>query len=300
MAPQKFPVASLDEALPHLRAPFTPAAVRFKVQTYNVERGAGLVVSYIDARLVIERLNLVVGGDWEDEYRLVDRGMECRLSIHGKARIDVGVAESAAAGGPKALYSDAFKRAAVKWGIGVSLYAIPNMRIGSGDVWLRDNGKKVGGLNDGAITKIRSGYDKWLQIQGVQMFGGAIDHGDAIDAVGDHEVVDTDTGEVLTAKAPVPTPVGEGNRNASGVSTTAQHRKIFATANEAGLSDEELHYVLKQKGNVDSIKDLSKDSVDKVIEAIPVFAAWKAKQAEKAMPKWSAAEIANDTDAEDQ
>ena len=64
----------------HLRRPFEPAAVRWKVQ--SVGDGYGIVVAYIDARLVVERLNAVVGGEWSDEYRVHAQGVEeCALTV---------------------------------------------------------------------------------------------------------------------------------------------------------------------------------------------------------------------------
>jgi hypothetical protein len=69
----EFPCDSFKAAARHLRRPFTPAAVRFKVQaTWPKDKPTGgLIVAYIDARLVTERLNLVVPHLWADAYRPV-------------------------------------------------------------------------------------------------------------------------------------------------------------------------------------------------------------------------------------
>jgi hypothetical protein len=66
------PVDSLREAAPYLRRPFTPEAIKFKVQTVFGGASGCLVVAYIDARLVIERLNLVVPDMWEAHYEPID------------------------------------------------------------------------------------------------------------------------------------------------------------------------------------------------------------------------------------
>ncbi len=61
----QFPMARrLDEALPLLRRPFAPSAVRAKIQSQQRSKTPewGQVIRYVDARLVSERLNLVVGG----------------------------------------------------------------------------------------------------------------------------------------------------------------------------------------------------------------------------------------------
>src|SRR3954462_15268110 len=103
-------MARSSEILMDLRRPFTPDAVRFKIQSGGVnkrgEKSKALIGAYIDARLVIERLNHVVGLDWSTAYQKVAGGLACQLPVLGTTRTDVGVAESGAAGGIKALYSD--------------------------------------------------------------------------------------------------------------------------------------------------------------------------------------------------
>jgi hypothetical protein len=47
-----YPCASLDEALPELRHPPAPEAVRFKLTPTNRENTSGQVAAYVDARLV--------------------------------------------------------------------------------------------------------------------------------------------------------------------------------------------------------------------------------------------------------
>src|SRR5919199_5089670 len=56
----RFACTSLDEALPHLRRPPAPEAVRFKIQ--NTAGDHAQVAAYVDARLVFDRLDLVCGG----------------------------------------------------------------------------------------------------------------------------------------------------------------------------------------------------------------------------------------------
>jgi hypothetical protein len=67
---ETFPLATLSEALRHLRRPVPPGAVHFKVQSEG--RGGGLIVGYIDSRTVSERLNLVVGERWSCEFRALE------------------------------------------------------------------------------------------------------------------------------------------------------------------------------------------------------------------------------------
>lgn len=89
--------------------------------------------SYITARQVQQRLDDVVGpGNWSTHYFVHGSGaVECTLSIFGVAKADVGYSNNPDADPDdaqfeheplKAAYSDAFKRAAVAWGVGRFLY----------------------------------------------------------------------------------------------------------------------------------------------------------------------------------
>jgi hypothetical protein len=101
----------------------------------------GKTLSYVDARYVMDTLDKVVGPEnWSDRYvPLAGGAVECTLSInvwsdftkeadgtlgassgHWISKADVGVPSSIEP--QKGAYSDAFKRAAVKWGIAKDLY----------------------------------------------------------------------------------------------------------------------------------------------------------------------------------
>ena len=85
----------------------------------------GKQLSYIDARQVMHRLDKVVGPEnWSDDYKSIDGKTCCTLSLYIDGR---WIAKSDGAGdtsieGEKGGFSDSFKRAAVKWGIGRYLY----------------------------------------------------------------------------------------------------------------------------------------------------------------------------------
>jgi hypothetical protein len=198
---QHLPARDLHEALPYLRRPFTPAAVRWKVQSTFGEKGC-MVVGYIDARLVIERLNHVAGSLWSADYEPLPNGlMLCRLTIDGVTRQDVG---SGYVG--KGLWSDSLKRAAVHFGVGVSIYAIPQIRLwvsehGKGKKeWIetfKDSKQKVQfRLTDKGIAALRFGYEKWLDTDAGLNFGKPIDHGDVEDSAGDEPEAIAAEGEV--------------------------------------------------------------------------------------------------------
>ena len=80
-ANQRHPLATtIDAALPLLRRPFSPTAVRAKVQNQDRAKPPswGQVIRYIDARLVSERLNLVAGGQWSYDYAPLDPALRPR------------------------------------------------------------------------------------------------------------------------------------------------------------------------------------------------------------------------------
>lgn len=202
---EQLPVDSLKEAAPFLRRPFTAEAIKFKVQA-GVRPGkdkpptAGIVVAYIDARLVVERLNLVCPHLWEEpEYERIDeRHLLCRLTIDGLTRADVGETsrgqDSGVGADPiKALYSDAFKRAAVKFGVGVSVYALPQVFLPVGEKGLDLKGGKLK-LPDATLERLRGGYRTWLETKGLK-FGEPLDHGDTLEPIAGEAFEDTDLDE---------------------------------------------------------------------------------------------------------
>lgn len=118
---------------------FPPEKVHWRVGS-TWEQGnerRGIALAYIDARDVMERLDTVVGfSEWQDDYQETPSGrIICRLSIRIIMPGDglEWVTKSDGAGdtgfeGAKGAISDAFKRAAVKWGIGRYLYDLPTVR----------------------------------------------------------------------------------------------------------------------------------------------------------------------------
>ncbi len=145
------------EQLEQLRKPFPASKISFKCQTKPNEKGNSLVVAYIDARDVMERLDDVIGPDWSDRYEKAGtaKGLVCYLTVCGVTRADVGDDDNE--NEPvKSAFSDAFKRAAVKFGVGRFLYDLPKM-------WAK--AKPVGKsfvLEDGEIDRLRRQVDDFL------------------------------------------------------------------------------------------------------------------------------------------
>ncbi len=151
---------TLQEMLRRLAEPFPVEEVGFKIQSYNKDKTRGMVITYIDARSVAARLDEVVGV-WEDSYRELPSSknglaVECSLSVYFNdrkiTRVDTGTASIEDRDAHKAAYSDAFKRAAVKFGIGRYLYALPK-------VWVRVDG---GRIPDNELDRLKREYQKWI------------------------------------------------------------------------------------------------------------------------------------------
>jgi hypothetical protein len=115
-----------------LREPFDPSEVEFKPQAVKGTRA--LAIAYVDARVVQDRLDAVMGVDnWQDEYHLQQDGsclcvLRLRFSGEWIQKVDVGAQSEQPDGGDraKAAVSDALKRAAVKFGVGRYLYSLPH------------------------------------------------------------------------------------------------------------------------------------------------------------------------------
>jgi hypothetical protein len=114
-----------------------PMPYQWKVQAFfpakSEEKTSCICVGYVDARQVQDRLDEAVGQEnWQCTYHAAKNSLFCSIAIKvGDAWItkeDCGAESDMEA--EKGEASDAFKRAAVKWGIGRFLYDLPEMRLG--------------------------------------------------------------------------------------------------------------------------------------------------------------------------
>lgn len=119
-----------EEIQEALAAPFPPERLGWKPQSVSGNRA--LAICYIDARDVQDRLDEVLGiAGWQDRYTVLPGGnVMCELSLRvgGEwlAKCDVGGESDQKDAGDreKAAFSDALKRAAVKWGIARYIYRL--------------------------------------------------------------------------------------------------------------------------------------------------------------------------------
>ncbi len=133
--------------LADLKAPFVPSKISWRVGPTNAGKTKGIALAYIDARDVQDRLDEVCGVEgWQCRYvPMHDKKTVCEIGIRIQRGIEItaqapegaarypGVYEwvwkSDGAGdsdieAEKGSLSDAFKRAAVRWGIGRYLYDV--------------------------------------------------------------------------------------------------------------------------------------------------------------------------------
>lgn len=124
---------SVQEIMNKLAEPFREEDIEWRVQRYISKQNKVAVCPYINARAVMNRLDAVLGiGNWKDEYvDWKDNGVKCILSVRiGEEWIskeDVG--EETNRHPLKGGFSDALKRAAVKWGIGRYIYEIEEVLV---------------------------------------------------------------------------------------------------------------------------------------------------------------------------
>lgn len=126
-----------------LAAPLSPAAISWRIGAKAQNNQSGLALAYIDARDVQDRLDEVCGADgWQCRYShagaktVCDIGIRVRVvaPLDGNAPAESWVWKANGAGDTdveqeKGALSDAFKRAAVMWGIGRYLYSFPSIWV---------------------------------------------------------------------------------------------------------------------------------------------------------------------------
>src|SRR4051812_31982418 len=117
-------------------------------------------------------IRLAEQGEVKADHTLYYR---CRLAIGDAAFEDVGAGDD-----PKAAYSDAIKRAAVRAGIGESLYAMdaPWLRVGDAEHQLRVSRARKPYLDERTTRWLRNMYEAWLTRAGV-IFGEPLPHAPA-------------------------------------------------------------------------------------------------------------------------
>lgn len=124
------------DILTRLKAPFSPDKLSWRIgnksnwdRVKNCPKDTSKPVKanmlvYIDARDVQDRLDEVCSDLWSNKFESINGRNVCTITINGMSRSD-GAGDTDFEG-EKGGLSDAFKRAAVMWGIGRYLYNAKN------------------------------------------------------------------------------------------------------------------------------------------------------------------------------
>ena len=151
-----------------LRRPFPTNKVSWRVGNTNAkklgckpwEATEGSVLAYIDARDVMVRLDSVAGFDgWQCRYPLADSGLlicEIGLLINDEWIWKSNGAGDTQVEAEKGKCSDAFKRAAVLWGVGRYLYSLPF-------TWVKLNNGKPSTIPDLPEWATPEGFDELIK-----------------------------------------------------------------------------------------------------------------------------------------
>lgn len=137
-----------------LKAEFPREAISWRAQTVTKDGTKAMALAYIDARDVMQRLDDVVGPDgWQCRYPHANGKTVCEIGIRVR---EEWIWKADGAGdtdieAEKGALSDAFKRAAVRWGIGRYLYDFASP-------WVPCESYK---RNDGKFTWSKWTADPW-------------------------------------------------------------------------------------------------------------------------------------------
>jgi hypothetical protein len=131
----------ISDMFTRLSEPFDADAISWRVGSTNIDQktgeprdgkpASGMALAYLDARDVMDRLDLVCGPEgWQCRYSHVGATAVCEIGIRiVQAGTDEWIWKADGAGATdieaeKGALSDAFKRAAVRFGVGRYLYGL--------------------------------------------------------------------------------------------------------------------------------------------------------------------------------
>jgi hypothetical protein len=112
-----------------LEMPFAANRLHWRVGATTQDKTKGIALAYLNARDVMRRLDEVFPMQWQNRYSLADNKLlvcEIGLKVEGEWLWRANGAGDSDIEAEKGKASDAFKRAAVMWGIGRYLYSMSN------------------------------------------------------------------------------------------------------------------------------------------------------------------------------
>lgn len=119
-----------DDILAALAAPFDPTVISWRIGSVSKSdpnKPRGMALAYLDSRDVQDRLNAVMGLNWQVRHPWscgTKLACEIGLKIDGEWIWRGDGAGDSDVEAEKGAFSDSFKRAAVRWGIGRYLYDV--------------------------------------------------------------------------------------------------------------------------------------------------------------------------------
>lgn len=123
----------IEDMFSRLAEPFDVEAVSWRLGAKKGDNTKGIALAYLDARDVMDRLDMVCGpAGWQCRYSHANGKTVCDIGVRvGRATDHEWVWKADGAGdtdveAEKGALSDAFKRAAVRWGVGRYLYGLGN------------------------------------------------------------------------------------------------------------------------------------------------------------------------------
>lgn len=111
-----------EDAIDELKAPFAANQINWR------KGGGNIQLAYLNARNVMQRLDQVLGAEnWQDRYEETAGRLMCYLSIRvgGEWIVKADGSGDTKIESEKGGISSAFKRSAVKFGVGRYLYYLP-------------------------------------------------------------------------------------------------------------------------------------------------------------------------------
>jgi hypothetical protein len=117
-----------DEIYLKLKRPFDAKQISWRVGATDSNKTQGIALAYVDARDVMQRLDDVFGLNWQCRYSHAENKTICEIGvcIDGEWIWRAGGAGDTDVEAEKGAISDAFKRAAVLFGVARYLYSLPN------------------------------------------------------------------------------------------------------------------------------------------------------------------------------
>lgn len=269
------PASSFAEALPYLRAPYTPSVIRFRIQSVpDHVNSPCVVVLFVNSETVMDRFNIVCGPEWTPpEFTVLvhreERGTDNKAMHYVKVRATFSVygqvftdtSEASDKGEAQAEFNAnarAFKRAARWPGPGQSLYqpcAITMFR-GAGEDKLRtwSNDPKKPHIDEASEKYLLRHYEKVLAQKIIPIYGEPFDHlaalNGAIPALDRHPEAPAVASSRASATPVAGRQLASGPASESGSQPASPRRRAASNSGAAAIRD-----AARQAGYTDALSE---------------------------------------------